>query len=680
MGSTDHLQYFRYLFVFCAICVLNPYTLHHRVLAVNSNNSTNHDVGNTSKPQVEGLEVVPPLRTYTSYSLKHGKDSTEDVNLIRSTAANVCLLHLFEKYGNDEGKPSGDQLTLLLRNIIGPQVGLSTTDDMRPKAKMSSSEEGRNEEGRNDVEFHRGRSSILEFSDHSSLLSSPGKQKFLPCPDIRRLLRLHGFDERSEISTEDFVNFCPSIVCHLDCSNECFGHFSDVRHRKKTSEKHPRHVRDSLFQSNYTSCLRLGCGPPLFPTGSALTKSTNDTERTKKEWQAPQGLVWGYAIASCAIISAVGLLAVSIIPVMHKVIYNHMLQFLVALAIGSLTGDALLHLLPHALVPHRHEHDHDLEHSSDTGADVEERAVWLGLSSLGGIILFFIVERFVGLYSVWRRMQRAAAIVNARKAPSKPVVQFNKNAHLDAPLSAPCLTNSQSGETSKTIGSKLSHHLGATSCEEALMMVHSSKEVKKLAVDAHDELHKNCDLESNVAQSSWDFGRNTKGHQHGHDVPGSVASVAWMVVIGDGFHNFADGIAIGSSFAIGFSDGLSTSIAVFCHELPHELGDFAMLLNAGMTAKMSLVYNCVSSILCFLGMTVGLLIGNFESASSWIFAVIAGMFLYIALVDMLPEMKSVNPKQGEHPLIHLGLQLAGISLGAGIMLVIALFEDRIRFN
>ena len=63
--------------------------------------------------------------------------------------------------------------------------------------------------------------------------------------------------------------------------------------------------------------------------------------------------VWGFSVLSCLVISAVGLLAVAIIPVMHKVIYNHLLQFLVALAIGSLTGDAVLHLLPHvSSTPH----------------------------------------------------------------------------------------------------------------------------------------------------------------------------------------------------------------------------------------------------------------------------------------------------------------------------------------
>jgi len=58
-------------------------------------------------------------------------------------------------------------------------------------------------------------------------------------------------------------------------------------------------------------------------------------------------LVWGFSVLACVVIGVVGLVAVAIIPTMHKVIYNHLLQFLVALAIGALTGDAILHLLPH---------------------------------------------------------------------------------------------------------------------------------------------------------------------------------------------------------------------------------------------------------------------------------------------------------------------------------------------
>lgn len=57
--------------------------------------------------------------------------------------------------------------------------------------------------------------------------------------------------------------------------------------------------------------------------------------------------VWGYALLAVSVISMAGLLGVAVVPIMQKVFYNHLLQFLVALAIGTLTGDALLHLIPH---------------------------------------------------------------------------------------------------------------------------------------------------------------------------------------------------------------------------------------------------------------------------------------------------------------------------------------------
>lgn len=65
------------------------------------------------------------------------------------------------------------------------------------------------------------------------------------------------------------------------------------------------------------------------------------------------------------------------------------------------------------------------------------------------------------------------------------------------------------------------------------------------------------------------------GHSHGTiDKDTSIATVAWMVIVGDGFHNFSDGLAIGAAFAASYSSGIGTTIAVFCHELPHELGTY----------------------------------------------------------------------------------------------------------
>ena len=61
---------------------------------------------------------------------------------------------------------------------------------------------------------------------------------------------------------------------------------------------------------------------------------------------------------------------------------------------------------------------------------------------------------------------------------------------------------------------------------------------------------------------------------HVHPSSDSITSVAWMVVLGDGLHNFTDGMAIGAAFSANIAGGFSTTIAVFCHELPHELGKF----------------------------------------------------------------------------------------------------------
>jgi zinc transporter ZupT len=75
------------------------------------------------------------------------------------------------------------------------------------------------------------------------------------------------------------------------------------------------------------------------------------------------------------------------------------------------------------------------------------------------------------------------------------------------------------------------------------------------------------------------------GHSHGHckTVPTTVAAIAWMVILGDGIHNFSDGLAIGAAFSNSITGGISTSIAVFCHELPHEIGRYRCVLSRAST-------------------------------------------------------------------------------------------------
>lgn len=103
-------------------------------------------------------------------------------------------------------------------------------------------------------------------------------------------------------------------------------------------------------------------------------------------------------------------------------------------------------------------------------------------------------------------------------------------------------------------------------------------------------------------------------HHHHHNQGGTTKSVIMMIVTGDGLHNFFDGLAIGFAFANGgVGGGLSTSIAILCHELPHEVGDFAVLLSAGLSVKRAVMYNALSAFLCFIGQSF---LPNFFSISS----------------------------------------------------------------
>jgi len=125
---------------------------------------------------------------------------------------------------------------------------------------------------------------------------------------------------------------------------------------------------------------------------------------------------------------------------------------------------------------------------------------------------------------------------------------------------------------------------------------------------------------------------------HTHDDSHAVPS-GYFVLIGSTVHNFIDGVVIAASFLVSPALGLTTTLAVAAHEIPHEAADFGILLNAKFSRASALLLNFVSGLAAMLGaLWCFMFEGVVERHLPWFLAATAGMFIYIAASDLLPEL------------------------------------------
>lgn len=150
------------------------------------------------------------------------------------------------------------------------------------------------------------------------------------------------------------------------------------------------------------------------------------------------------------------------------------------------------------------------------------------------------------------------------------------------------------------------------------------------------------------------------GHAHSH-VP---SPTGMMIVLGDGLHNFVDGVLIAAAFLADPALGWATALAVIAHEIPQEVGDFMVLLAAGYSRARALALNVVSS----LGSVLGGVLGWFTLQGAtgvipYALALAAASFIYIAVADLVPVL------QRQRRLPDFALQFVLLSGGVGVVLL-----------
>lgn len=279
--------------------------------------------------------------------------------------------------------------------------------------------------------------------------------------------------------------------------------------------------------------------------------------------ERPQN-IWLTAICSTLLISAAPFLILFFIPIHSASDGNQqLLKILLSFASGGLLGDAFLHLIPHAIFAQQakageeHSHSHSHGHSHEGGGHSHDMSV--GMNVLLGITVFLLVEKLM-------------RIANNGESPHG----HSHGSH-------------SSVEGKKSDGEDDDEHLH----EEKSKSESDGEPVRKRKPKEHKGDEKRSSSKSRKAKEA---GQSGNPHYKFHyrilgvflkllevvEAPhGQIKVAGYLNLAADFLHNFTDGLAVGASYLVGNTVGVVTTITVLLHEVPHEIGDFAILIQSG---------------------------------------------------------------------------------------------------
>lgn len=329
----------------------------------------------------------------------------------------------------------------------------------------------------------------------------------------------------------------------------------------------------------------------------------------------PTTALWTYSIASTILISIAPYAILWLIPVDGRSERQAAtLKVLLSFASGGLLGDAFLHLIPHAQMasgedPHAHSHSHGHSHGS---GEPHSHDLSVGLWTLAGLCTFLCVEKFV---RIMRGGEGGHGHSHAHVAPAK------------------------SGKDS----------------------------------DQEDEKKKAKKEKKGKDEGGKGEEKKEKGGGEEVDVVGDMKVTGWLNLAADACHNFTDGLAIGASYLAGTSVGIVTTITVLVHEVPHEIGDFAILIQSGCSKRRAMALQLVTAVAAMLGTLVSLYSHDpsgvaAAAGASWVLPFTAGGFIYIATVSVLPELLA------DSSFFQSLVEIVAMAFGIFLMVVISWYE------
>ena len=399
----------------------------------------------------------------------------------------------------------------------------------------------------------------------------------------------------------------------------------------------------------------------------------HDHEHEETETVMTTSAKWGFGIGASLIISSLGFLcsAVMLLILKSKKLSSSALKYLilvlVAFAIGALLGDVVVHILPECFGGHSHgaeEESHDEHEHEEEEEESTPKTAISSLLVLVGFGFFVVLEKvfeWSGIVHSHGPMDdghchghghKEETHSHAHEKPSTPLSKLHpENPEIQPIKQVSEGVVSEEPETPQKEGDIEGQQ------QMVKVVAEEAKEKRKPSNSSQETL----DLNENRSSSCYKTLFSLKNRK----------STGIMVLFADLIHNVMDGIAIGVAFASGDKNlAVSTFIAVLAHEIPQEISDVGILLDSKFPVMQALCCTGIFQFSALIGAFIGLGVGNIsEAVNAYILAFVAGNFLYISLVNMVPIiMKESRPK-------HSAGLLAAFIVGAGIMFAILKAEE-----